>query len=53
MPVQKLREYLDQHHTKYIGITHSPAYTASEIAQSAHIPAKELAHTVIGSFAFG
>jgi Ala-tRNA(Pro) deacylase len=30
-----------------VRITHSPAYTAMEIAASAHIPGKELAKTVI------
>jgi Ala-tRNA(Pro) deacylase len=47
MPVQKLRDYLDNHHVKYITISHSPAYTAQTIAQSAHIPGKDLAKTVI------
>ena len=47
MPVQKLREYLDSHHIKYVTITHSPAYTAQEIAASAHIPGQELAKTVM------
>ena len=47
MPVTKLREFLDKNHVKYVTIAHSPAYTASEIAQSAHIPGKEMAKTVI------
>ncbi len=47
MPVTKLREFLDNNHVKYVTIAHSPAYTASEIAQSAHIPGKEMAKTVI------
>ena len=47
MPVAKLREFLDNNHIKYVTIAHSPAYTASEIAQLAHIPGKELAKTVI------
>lgn len=47
MTAQKLSDYLDEHQTKYIRITHSPAYTASEVAQSAHIPGKDLAKTVM------
>jgi Ala-tRNA(Pro) deacylase len=47
MPIRKLREFLDNNNIKYITITHSPAYTAQEIAASAHIPGRELAKTVI------
>jgi Ala-tRNA(Pro) deacylase len=47
MPARKLKEFLDRYHAKYISISHSPAYTAQEIAASAHIPGKELAKTVI------
>lgn len=47
MPVQKLKEFLDKNNIKYVSITHSKAYTAQEVAASAHIPGKELAKTVI------
>jgi Ala-tRNA(Pro) deacylase len=47
MPVKKLKEYLDSHKVKYITISHSPVYTAQQIAASAHIPGKELAKTVM------
>jgi Ala-tRNA(Pro) deacylase len=47
MPINKLKKFLDSHQTKYVTIRHSPAYTAQETAQSAHIPGKELAKTVI------
>jgi len=47
MPLQKLREFLDSRHVKYVCISHSLAYTAQEIAASAHIPGKEMAKTVI------
>jgi Ala-tRNA(Pro) deacylase len=47
MPARKLKEFLDRYHTKYISISHSPAYTAQEIAASAHIPGRELAKTVM------
>ena len=47
MPVKKLREFLDSQQVKYVAINHSPAYTAQEIAASAHIRGKELAKTVM------
>ena len=47
MPVNKLKEYLDAQKVKYVVIRHSPAYTAQEIAASAHIRGKELAKTVM------
>jgi Ala-tRNA(Pro) deacylase len=47
MPAQQLRSFLDSNHVKYRTISHSPAYTAQEVAASAHIPGKELAKTVI------
>jgi Ala-tRNA(Pro) deacylase len=47
MPVQMLREFLDYHRVKYVVVSHSPAFTALEIAASAHIPGKELAKTVM------
>ncbi len=47
MAVQKLREFLDSNQVKYVTISHSVAYTAQEIAASAHIRGKELAKTVM------
>jgi Ala-tRNA(Pro) deacylase len=47
MPARALRELLDTHNVKYVAISHSPAYTAQEIAASAHIPGHELAKTVM------
>ena len=47
MPVRKIKEFLDSEHVKYVTIIHSRAYTAQEIAASAHIPGKELAKTVV------
>lgn len=47
MPVKKLKEYLDQNKIKYVTIKHSLAYTAQEIAATAHIKGKELAKTVL------
>lgn len=47
MPVKKLKEFLDANHIKYVSIRHSPAYTAQQIAATAHVPGKELAKTVM------
>jgi Ala-tRNA(Pro) deacylase len=47
MPVRKLKEFLDSQKIKYVVISHSPAYTAMEVAQSAHIPGKDLAKVVM------
>jgi Ala-tRNA(Pro) deacylase len=47
MPVQSLKNFLDSKQVRYIVSQHSPAYTAQEIAQAAHICGKMLAKTVI------
>lgn len=47
MPAQKVREFLNEHEVKYATIIHSPAFTAQEIAASAHVPGRELAKTVV------
>jgi len=47
MPLNKIRGFLDEHHVKYVVISHSKAYTAQGIAAIAHIPGQELAKTVI------
>jgi len=47
MPVQKLKQFLDERGIRYVSIVHSSAFTAQEIAASAHIPGKELAKTVV------
>ena len=47
MPVEKLRRFLEGEGVKYVTISHSQAFTAQEIAASAHIPGKELAKTVM------
>ena len=47
MPAKKLREFLDKQGVKYVSMVHSPAFTAQEIAASAHIPGKEVAKTVM------
>ena len=47
MPLNNVRAFLDEHHIKYVVISHSKAYTAQGIAAVAHIPGQELAKTVI------
>lgn len=47
MPAQKVAQFLDDRNVKYVLIKHSPAFTAQEIAASAHIPGRELAKTVM------
>jgi Ala-tRNA(Pro) deacylase len=47
MPVQRLKEFLDRERVKYVSIQHSPAYTAQEVAATAHVPGRELAKTVM------
>ncbi len=47
MPIEKLKAFLDESRVKYVIIRHSPAFTAQEIAASAHVPGRELAKTVM------
>lgn len=47
MQAAKIKAYLDQHGVKYVSIQHSPAYTAPEIAASAHVSGRDFAKTVI------
>lgn len=47
MPVAKLREFLDANGVKYVSISHSKAFTAMEVAESAHVQGKEMAKTVV------
>lgn len=47
MPANKIREYLDSRGVKYVSIRHSPAFTASEVAQSAHVSGRDFAKTIV------
>jgi len=47
MPMRTLAKFLDENKIRYVRISHSPAYTAQEIAASAHIPGREVAKTVM------
>lgn len=53
----RLRQFLDEKHVKYVTVSHSPAYTAQEVAASVHVPGRELAKSVVvnadGQFAMG
>ncbi len=47
MPVQKLKKFLDNNKVKYTVCSHSPAFTAQEIAAKVHIPGDAFAKTVM------
>ncbi len=47
MALQKLTEFLEREHVKYVTVPHSPAFTAQEVAESAHVSGKEMAKTVV------
>jgi len=47
MPVQKLKAYLDVANVRYVTVRHSSAFTAQQIAASAHVSGKEFAKTVM------
>ncbi len=47
MPAQRLKQFLDSKNVRYVSINHSMAFTALEIAKSAHLSSKEMAKTII------
>lgn len=47
MPIERLKEYLDENDIDYETLTHPEAYTAQEAAAAAHVRGKELAKTVM------
>ncbi len=47
MPIEKLKQLLDDRQVKYLAINHSPAYTARETAASTFVPRNEFAKTII------
>ncbi len=47
MPIKKLKDFLNSQQVKFVSLTHSPAFTAQEIAASAHVSGKQMAKTVI------
>jgi len=47
MTCKKLKEYLNDQDVKYVSINHSRAYTAQEIAESAHVSGNDFAKVVM------
>lgn len=47
MPCERLIKYLDENNVKYITVTHSQAFTAQQVAASAHIKGQNMAKSVI------
>jgi Ala-tRNA(Pro) deacylase len=47
MPVERLKEALNAKGIRYVIMSHSPAYTAQEVAAATHIPGRELAKVVM------
>lgn len=47
MPANKVRAFLDSRGVKYVTIRHSPAFTATEVAASAHVAGRDFAKTVM------
>lgn len=47
MSLRLIRDYLDKERVKYTVLTHSPAFTAQEIAAASHIPGHRVAKCVI------
>jgi len=43
----EITDFLDSKQLRYLRVQHSPAYTANEIAEAAHIQGKQLAKTVM------
>ncbi|NOQ80468.1 MAG: deacylase [Gammaproteobacteria bacterium] len=47
MTCKKLKHFLDEQDAKYVSINHSRAYTAQEIAESAHVSGNDFAKVVM------
>lgn len=47
MPAKTLKAFLNKQGVKYVSIQHSPAFTAPEVAASAHVSGRDFAKTVI------
>jgi len=47
MIAEKVKSFLDENKVKYLTISHSPAYTANDIAHAAHVSGREMAKTVM------
>ncbi len=47
MSANKVKEFLDRNGVKYVCIQHSPAFTAAEVAASAHVAGRDFAKTIV------
>ncbi|MFY0992919.1 aminoacyl-tRNA deacylase [Halomonas sp. C05BenzN] len=47
MPMERVKRFLDDNGVKYVIQQHSPAYTAKEIAEAAHVPGRHFAKCVM------
>ena len=47
MPATTLKEFLDSRGVRYVSLQHSPAFTAPEVAASAHVAGRDFAKTII------
>jgi Ala-tRNA(Pro) deacylase len=47
MPINRLKEILDEKNIRYVIVSHSTAYTAAAIAAMTHTPGKEIAKSVM------
>lgn len=47
MPIQQLKEFLDEAHVEYMCLTHPPAFTAQKLAHHVKIAGDKVAKTVI------
>jgi Ala-tRNA(Pro) deacylase len=47
MVLKRLTDFLDQHGVRYVVVQHSQAFTARELATLSHIPARDVAKTLI------
>lgn len=47
MAMERVKRFLDENSVKYVIQQHSPAYTAQEIAEAAHVPGRHFAKCVV------
>jgi Ala-tRNA(Pro) deacylase len=47
MSASRLMAFLDSRGVKYVMVRHSPAYTAAEVAASAHVTGRDFAKTLV------
>lgn len=47
MSAMKLKAFLDSRGARYVTVRHSPAYTAQEVAASAHVTGRDFAKTLV------